>query len=186
MIGISLDETDALPVILEKFSALKEANQTVLTWTTTEEANASHFDIQRSGNGQTWNQIGSKLAVGNNRGSITYLTTDVSPLLGLNYYRLKMVDQDGSFSFSHIQHVEFENIGVTLYPNPAVDALYVKGLNTVIPIGISIINANGQVVLNSRYLSESGINVKKLPGGVYTVRVEQIGAILKTTRLIIE
>ncbi|MBP7643177.1 MAG: T9SS type A sorting domain-containing protein [Saprospiraceae bacterium] len=142
-----------LPITLMKFDA-KNVNETaILTWQSAEEVNASHFEIQRSqtvldGNerGQTLDNFNlqslGEVPVSGNRKEYSFV--DNRPLSGLNYYRLKMVDLDGSFSYSPIKAVEFKSLPVDVYPNPFQDNV-VFDLNGNYDL-IKIVNGAGSLV----------------------------------------
>lgn len=114
----------ALPVKLASFSVKKREAQAHLSWTTTEETNSSHFEIQRSADGRSWATLENVKAANESRVAAHYDAWDKSPLAGQNLYRLKMVDNDGSFAFSKIQTLTFDGPqSISFYPNPARDHL---------------------------------------------------------------
>jgi len=117
-----------LPVKLVSFSATPAENRTRLEWRTAEEENVSHFEIQRSTDASAWTALPANTpAVG--EGGHRYEAVDDSPLAGLAYYRLKMVDLDGTFAYSQIVSVDFSGKGnapVVLFPNPVADKLYIR------------------------------------------------------------
>jgi uncharacterized protein (DUF1919 family) len=85
-----------------------------------------------------------------------------------NLYRLKMTDRDGSFSFSRIQTLNFEN-EISFYPNPVKDLLKIKGA----AVGkVQLINNAGKVVFSSDHIPTEGIDMGsicwRLPGKSYT------------------
>jgi hypothetical protein len=120
-----------LPLELVSFTGEKDEETTLLSWQTATEVNVSHFVILRSTDEDSeWKEIGSVGAVGNSQHLISYDFVDDSPAQGNNYYRLKSVDLDGTFTLSHLVAVHFDlKIPLTVYPNPASvgEALNVKG-----------------------------------------------------------
>ena len=96
-----------LPLTLKSFSASQPtATTTKLNWTTSWEQNTLHFDIEASRNGADFGLIGRIAAAGNSSGDINYSFTHSNPYRNNTYYRLKMVDIDGRFTYSHIVRVE--------------------------------------------------------------------------------
>ena len=89
-----------LPVTLLDFSAKTIGKQIAINWQTSTELNTANFIIQRSTDGSTFTDIGTVKAIGS--GANSYSFTDKTPTNGINYYRLKSVDKDGSLSFSKI------------------------------------------------------------------------------------
>ena len=111
-----------LPINLVSFEAIKQIKKVLLQWTTTNEVNAGKYNVERSADGINYLNIGNVTA-NNNPGTNNYTLTDLKPLQGLNYYRLKIIDRDGSFRYSPIRKINFYNSGddITVYPNPAVN-----------------------------------------------------------------
>lgn len=99
---VNMPPSFPLPVKLTQFSAENYDNHIELNWATSEEIQADFFEIQRSTNGKTWTSAGQTTASGSEQGLTQYSFHDEGPGDGLIYYRLKMVDKDGSFAFSKI------------------------------------------------------------------------------------
>ncbi len=114
----------ALPVTLVSFTGKAVENAVVLQWATTEELNASHFEIQRSGDAKNFEPIGNVDAKGESKVLINYGLVDQTPLSGINYYRLKQIDKDGSYAFSRTISIQYDTrIKINVYPNPVTDVL---------------------------------------------------------------
>ncbi|MBL7741959.1 MAG: T9SS type A sorting domain-containing protein [Chitinophagaceae bacterium] len=114
----------ALPVTLMSFTGQWSADKTAihLNWATAREINTAKFIIQRSAdNGNTWNNIGTVNANGNSNFNQQYAFRDLYPS-SKNWYRLKIVDIDGEYSYSKVVILTTEKAEAayyTLYPNPA-------------------------------------------------------------------
>ncbi|ACT91771.1 BspA family leucine-rich repeat surface protein [Dyadobacter fermentans] len=160
--------SDGLPVTLVSFSGQKNSeNQHVLKWTTASEVDFDHFEIQRSADARRFETIGmvpGKLAATPN---VPAEYSFVDRATGsTSYYRLKMIDLDGSFAYSRI--ISIKNAGVqafvgSFYPNPAsgkvsidVDALE-SGQWTV-----SVVDASGKSLSTSTYYLQKGKNTLRL------------------------
>ncbi len=120
--------TQSLPVNLLSFEAVKQTKRVLLQWTTDNELNADKYIVERSADGITYTPIGNVSAY-NNGNKNNYSLTDLQPLPGLNFYRLKMTDVDGSFRYSPIRKINFDNTGddFTIYPNPVKgDKIYIS------------------------------------------------------------
>ncbi len=115
--------TNSLPVNLLTFEAIKQNKKVLLQWTTDNELNADKYVVERSVDGITYTSIGIVIAY-NNGNKNNYSFTDLQPFSGLNFYRLKMMDKDGSFKNSPVRKINFDNTGddVSVYPNPVVQA----------------------------------------------------------------
>ncbi len=173
---------EILPVSLTDFSAKKAGLASELTWTTKTEINNAYFIIERSADGSTFtslsDKINSKASNGNSSISLDYAYTDITPLKGINYYRLLQVDKDGSKKYSQILRVDFDGItGMRMYPNPVKNQLNISGyLAANADLQVKITDAGGRTVTTSKYKKQAGIwnvqiNVTSLLSGMYYVQV---------------
>ncbi|HQW83621.1 MAG TPA: S8 family serine peptidase [Ferruginibacter sp.] len=112
-----------LPITLLSFDAIKQINKVLLQWTTENELYADKYIVEKSTDGINYNSIGFVSAI-NNHSKNNYIQYDLHPFAGLNFYRLKMQDKDGSFSYSPIRTVNFNNADadISIYPNPVTNA----------------------------------------------------------------
>lgn len=165
-----------LPVRLVSFSATPLESRTRLEWRTAEEENASHFEIQRSPDAKSWTALPEDVpAVGT--GGHRYEAVDTSPLAGVNYYRLKMIDlaadgTDGTFAYSQIVSVDFAGAGnapVVLFPNPVTDKLYIKSGNRQFS-SVQLHSLLGTQVYTSAE-NQSVVDVAKLVPGMHWVTI---------------
>ncbi len=126
----SISALNALPVELTKFQAVQQNTQVYMQWETASERNTSYFEVERSINGFSFESIGQRSSAGNTTIARTYNYNDLDPKNGLNYYRLKIVDLDGSFEYSHIEVVKFDSApSMQLFPNPVKDVIHLKTNN---------------------------------------------------------
>ena len=115
--GIVGEPIVPLPVELLNFEArLYDQNRVDLFWTTFSEINSSEFVVERSKDGFDFREIGRVTAAGFSSNNIDYFLSDYDPENGINYYRLKSVDLDGSYSYSDIRSVRISNF-YTLIPS---------------------------------------------------------------------
>ncbi|MGG7663547.1 T9SS type A sorting domain-containing protein [Dyadobacter sp. BHUBP1] len=171
-----------LPVTLTRFTAAVESRTVLLNWSTTEEANSDHFEIERSQNGKQWSRIASVASQGDSRVLVNYSHVDASPLAGQNFYRLKMVDRDGTFAYSLIRRVSFQGEGgVAPYPNPVVDKILIRQYELVRQL--DIVNTSGRKVISNQPPSAAGIDVTKLPRGIYIVIMTLFDGTISTHKI---
>lgn len=154
-----------LPIELTAFDIQNtEGGKANLTWSTASERGASHFDIERSRDGKTFEKVGEVKAKGE---TANYAFTDSKAVSGTLYYRLKMVDFDGTTDYSKIVSVQAYGKGkVKIYPTVTADNLVVEGAKSV-----TIVNMMGQVVLQ-REMNSSVVSLQELPKGIYIVKGE--------------
>lgn len=92
----------ALPIELLYFDCYSIDNRIELRWSTSTETNSDRFEIEHSLTGVSWITIGTITAQGNSIQPYNYIYSDNIPQQGTNYYRLKMIDLDGSYTYSGI------------------------------------------------------------------------------------
>lgn len=162
-----------LPVRFLSFTAQGSDEKVLLNWKTTNERNTDHFDIQRSVDGTSFTTIGNVHASGNSNLVIPYAFDDAKPMHGLNYYRLKEIDLDGSVSYSQIVSVRFDkNVMVLIIPNPVKDVLNVQLITSEFTTA-SVFDASGKLVAKQNIRSANvQVNTSKLPKGWYLLKLE--------------
>jgi hypothetical protein len=168
------------PVKLSSFSVDIKDNTAALSWSVeNQDANSSHFEIERSANGKDFNQVAMVNATNNTKQSYSFNDNDPS-LSGSVYYRLKMVDKNGQFAYSDIKTVQFANTGfsVLVYPNP-IESVSKLRVNLEKPqvIKVSISNSTGNLVQHfeidgQRGMNEKSINLSTVPAGSYMIRIQ--------------
>jgi hypothetical protein len=100
-----------------------------------------------------------------------YTFVDKEILSGVQYYRLKMVDNDGSFAHSRVRSLSFDGNASSIYPNPTSDFLMFNASLSKTVKSVEIINANGNTVHKGTSVPASGINVSQLPEGLYLIKI---------------
>ena len=110
----------SFPVELLSFTAERAGSVVDLNWETASELNASHFVVERSADGLTFDSLLRTQAQGTTTDHHAYQAQDGSPLAGRSYYRLKQVDLDGTFSYSQVVEVMIDRNLIRAFPNPVV------------------------------------------------------------------
>lgn len=164
---------DPLPVTLVNFDAVKLENNTALSWSTSSETNSSHFEIQRSSESISWETIGSVDASKESSSIRKYTFNDISPMPGENLYRLKMIDNDGSFAYSRIKSLSFPTqiVEISFYPNPVTEKLFLDMKNPGEITKLQIYNTVGTLIYTSLTYNPDGIPVHGIPSGLYILRL---------------
>lgn len=112
----------SLPTKIGYFQLRKNGNRVDVEWSTGSEFNNDYFDIERSLDGQNFARIIRVKGAGTSSSGHQYHTIDSFPASGLNYYRLKQVNFDGSFDYSEILTETMQlSVSVSLFPNPVND-----------------------------------------------------------------
>lgn len=172
----------ALPLTLIHFKGKKQAAGILLDWATASEIQVNRFEIERSNDGSLYEKIGTIQAAGNSNTNKYYSFTDLLPFNTDNYYRLKMVDDDGKYSYSNV--VVFKGGQITnmlvdkIKPNPFRDVINIKlALQQPQQLTIQLVDMTGRVELSSNYAGKAGVNkivlnnLGNLSAGVYFIKI---------------
>ncbi|MCF0051744.1 T9SS type A sorting domain-containing protein [Dyadobacter sp. LJ53] len=179
-----------LPVTLVDFVAAQREDDIVLTWSTSFEANSDFFEIQHSTDGKNWLALGTVKSNGDSKIERTYSYVHERPLASVHYYRLRMVDNDGSYAFSRIRDIRVENnLSIAFHPNPVADLLTIEMPNAQQLDHIKIINKSGKVVYEAnktqfQQLRDNAISLKQLTAGIYVIQVRDQDGTLHSSKLI--
>jgi len=157
-----------LPLKLIVFNAQKQNSTVRLTWQTENESGLAGFDVERSGDGSSFTRITGVPAT-NGFSVNNYSANDNRPLHGMNYYRLKMTDRDGTTSYSYVQKVDFsKKYSVSILPNPAQDYIIITGADAFSKI--QIIDVTGKIVKQMNKAANNRYPLSGLTKGIYYVR----------------
>ncbi|WP_367390142.1 T9SS type A sorting domain-containing protein [Lewinella sp. LCG006] len=170
---VSIIGTTVLPVDIISFEANSQGTGILLEWVTSIEVDLKGFLIQRSTDVESWKDIGIVNSNGSNTTEkIKYTFTDKSPFFGNNYYRLKLVDKDQSFDFTHIIAATWTGSKRLIYPNPAKEYLTITPFENTSNCTYSIIDSKG-VLIETKQLNgdEQKINISHLNPGFYRIRL---------------
>jgi hypothetical protein len=171
--SITLPFSQTLSVNFVKLTAEKQQQSSLVSWQLADERNILQYEIERSENGRLFTKLGVVLK-GNN---VLYKFTDNAPLSGINYYRIKAVETDGSFKYSVIVKVSFTGkIDIEVYPNPVSENMVI-----VLPEALQrnnllfqMVNAAGAVVLSKQVKNASSqelLQVSALKSGYYILKI---------------
>ncbi len=173
-----------LPVVLRSFKVLGYKSYNTISWQTVSEINTIHFNIQRSTNGKDFSAIGKVAAKG--AGDYTYkdISTDNLRLSKL-YYRLEIVDKDGSKSYSEIRELSMDNGQLIISPNPAKDKVTITGTNIK---QVRLLDNTGKIVVVKEVSNKEAINmsITQLPKGLYMVQATYNDGSTKAEKLVVE
>jgi hypothetical protein len=149
------DYNQTLPLQLLDFTAKKKLNKDVLVeWKTAAEFNVNRFEIEVAKGNIAWQQnqfikAGTVYSNGNSTGQKVYQFTDIeNNKSGVRYYRLKIIDNDGSFTYSAIRPVVFgDEVSWQVYPNPSSGIFNLSyQLSDAETMTVKVYNVNGKIV----------------------------------------
>jgi hypothetical protein len=175
--------SNPLPLVLVSFSAICAGNYAVIEWKTGVESKLNDFLVQRSLDGQHWSTLGSVVAENAAEGT-SYSFKDVTPQADC-FYRLEIVNQDGSVSYSPVFHGGCSDIALPflVYPNPAVSQAVVQvSLRESVTGKLQVLTISGQPVYEAAWSLQPGLNQLVIPvsnwaPGSYILRLVLPGGI---------
>ena len=174
--GVGNAGTSTLPVSMLSFEGRKNNNVVDLNWKVAYENNNNRFEIETGKQVNNFYKIGYVSSYGNSSITQSYAYTDILPVKGVNYYRLKQVDNDGIFSYSRTIAVMFDEKGklIILFPNPAKDKLTINFSQPQQNISLRIISSDGKEIMKevvANIQRTYDVAVSKLIPGSYLVEV---------------
>jgi hypothetical protein len=161
-------------------TANKIGNAVHLKWTATSSENSSYFEVWRSANGITFDELtGTVPAHRTGSSLIDYEINDNFPFDNLNYYRVKHVDKNGNATWGNIASINMQqsNSVLSVYPNPVRSAFTLSYNSASLEmIGVRIFNTKGSVVYQCGFKAQKGVNQYAIPAGalskgVYVVQL---------------
>ena len=178
--SITSSQPAPLPVSLVSFEARRVGAAVALDWATASEQHNSHFVVERSLNGVSFQALGTVAGHGTSAAAHTYTFIDAQAVAGTAYYRLRQVDTDGTASFSPVvvvQGGEVAAASITAVPNPSAGQF---ALLTNLPASIqlrgTVVNMLGQNILAVNELVPAGaaslpLDLSAQPAGMYLVQL---------------
>jgi hypothetical protein len=180
-----MDKSTPLPVKMMEFTAQKAGNDVVLNWKVASETNVVRYEIELArGNAAAqsgqYQKIGEVASAGNSTGVRNYSFTDTeADKFGPRYYRLKIINSDGSFLYSPVRVVVFEEAKLwQVYPNPSAGEFFMQyQINAGVSMNASVYDSKGRLVktlqaAGSGQPQKIAINLKALAAGVYLLQVQ--------------
>jgi hypothetical protein len=171
-----------LPLKLLSFASVCTGNDMQLQWQTSNEQNSQKFSVERSDNGTSWQTIANVPAAGSSK-----YNYNISSLTAAGYYRLKMIDIDGSYTYSAVLPVKNacrlnNNFTWAVTPNPVrsfgnlqLDLANYTGSTS--PLKVKLTDMQGKTIMlgslniPSSVAYHTGLDLPALTAGVYIVNI---------------
>jgi cytochrome c peroxidase len=174
-----------VPIELMNFSGKLVNNKSVLSWQTASEIDNDFFTIEKSINGNNWENIGEIKGAGNSKNIQNYTFTDENTVENRQYYRLKQTDFNKRMTYSKVISVELNTHNspkITVFPNPTTHQVTVN-FDNLAPNSateLQLINASGQVVFakNKSVNNVEMIDLSAYPNGQYFVVIKSNGQVI--------
>ncbi len=183
------------PVTLLNFNGRIQNSITHLNWDVENEINFDHYEVERSIDGREFTTLGAVPAIGSSRITQRYHFEDFKlPAETYIFYRLKMIDIDGAYSYSQIIKLKRDKSAkdglITIAPNPFSDKIVLLYESTQQDeVRISLTDSKGSLMKQMSFQVEAGVNQlyvngASLAAGVYFVTIKDRSKIV--TRKVIK
>lgn len=173
---VKVELVDPSPVALEvkEFTVSKGAqNEALIRWTTTDEQDNTKYQVEKSADGKSFQAIATVDGKGSASFEHKYSYTDTKPFAGINFYRIKIIDESSIASYTAVKTITFakDAASTTLYPNPAQDLIVVTTAGNIAE-RIEIYDLTGKLLLEYKPTQDiTSLDINTLPGGTYLMRV---------------
>lgn len=152
------------PVTMTNFSARSKGNGVSLDWSTSQELSNNYFQVERSDDGNTnWSVLATVSGAGNSQVVNNYNAFDASPVSGINYYRLKQVDNDGKAVYSKTVTVKIslQKTSISLIANPFYSTLSVSFVSaTSESVTARLVDVTGKQIAIEKWSVYNGTSKK--------------------------
>ena len=176
--GTRLSAPLPLTLIFFKVSH-SDSHNNKISWSTSQENNTSLFIIERGRDGHNFSVIGQLPAAGNSNNPRNYNFIDSTPLKGINYYRLKIIDKDNKIKYSEIKSIKNTgSIEFRVFPNPVSNIInIVLNIEDAGTATIFITDESGKVVIKKLLNLLNGsnvytIDVNNITKGIYVIKLQ--------------
>ena len=180
----SAQSSNPVPITLLNFDAVAHGTGVMTTWVTATETNNDYFIIERSLDGQHFEQVGTRKGAGSSSTTLYYSMPYLNPLKGVSYYRLRQVDFDGKESKSQLVAVSFlEGNVLNVFPNPAQSEIQYR-FNSAGDgvVTFEIMDMLGKVFVSQQVNVNKGTNtsepldIRFMPQGVYFIQLKPVNS----------
>ncbi len=162
-----------LPLKLLYFTALADGNKVRLNWNVTNEQDMRVYEVEKSLTANGFSLLSTVNSL--QRTQALYTDYDPAPATGWNYYRLKMIDKTGNFSYSPVRAVKFDKgmEDIKIFPNPAVDILNIQLPSSYInKVTLQVYGSDGKFISSIKPISNMvELKVMPLASGTYFLQV---------------
>ncbi|MBN8699639.1 MAG: T9SS type A sorting domain-containing protein [Chitinophagales bacterium] len=176
---ININVLGVLPVVLTDFQAIKQGKSTLLKWTTASEFHTLNFEVEHSIDGLNFSRVSTLAARGSSNTPSHYEFVHHTPVIGTNYYRLKLVDLDGRTTVFPTKNVQFDAAymqPIVLLSNPVKNKSISFLANATGVLQINVYTLQGQEVIsetinNSVPGARHSVHLNYATPGVYILHV---------------
>lgn len=178
-----------LPVKFLGFTLTAQNNSVLVQWSTSEEVNASRYQVESSTDGINWTVAGSVAAAGNANNVNNYTFTDKSVSSKTTYYRVKEIDIDGKFDYTIIRSIQLQNANTGVNVIAAQGKVALQFATQVAgKVNVTIYSLSGQMISKQTLNAPIGqvvLNTNNSLKGNYVVTVQSEQNVLTSKQVIL-
>ena len=173
------------------FEAYRSEREVALQWLTNSGFKVNHFEVEHSSDGTNFSKVAQFVNKIWTDELEYHQTTDLNPVTGANYYRLKEVYLDGSFAYTDAQLVNFsiDLAAFSVFPTPAQDELFISLKNQSQKGTLTLVNQFGQIMKQIEVVGTESdlikINIAEMDKGLYFLNVNLTGQPNVTEKVLI-
>jgi len=177
---------NSLPIKLIYFTALPDGNRVRLNWEAANEQDTRTYEVEKSLNASSFTHLST--VASRQMSQSTYVDYDNAPVMGWNYYRLKIIDKSGSFTYSPVRAVKFSKgmEEVKIFPVPATDVLNVQLPSSYVnTVNLQLLGIDGKFISTLKpSVNNVRINVSGLASGTYVIRMVKASGEIENYRFV--
>ena len=191
-LGIFSNVSGVLPIELLHFEALIKAQQVELNWVTASERDINVYVIERLSDSYNWFEIGRVKSNNEHNYKQNYKFIDVSPLNGISYYRLKIKEVNGLYTYSPTRVIELKTSlpSINIYPNPSQAYFFITSSDEISNLKYQVYDVIGkQIQLNAEVVNANQLKLStaSLAKGLYFISIQNLSnEFVFKTKIIVE
>lgn len=174
----------ALPLKWHSMSAFRQNASVIIKWSTEQEQNVSHFDVERSIDGIHWSIAIAGIPAGNTSSVQYYEESDMPNFSGNIYYRVRQTDFDKRETISSTIRVVADKASLVVSPNPASSYFTLSGIDFTTINRVELFNNNG-LLLKTWNSKEAQYRLPVLAAGSYVVRIQSKDGTVVSKQLLV-
>jgi Secretion system C-terminal sorting domain len=168
--NVKLSGLQALPVEMSNFSVQCTGKEHLIEWITAYEEDVESFMVER---GKTANQF-EQISTVKPMGAGGYTFTDANPFNGTTYYRLKVMDKDGQYTYSKVASASINNSKWRIYPTVTESYIVLEKQSENENVTVNVFDISGRTVLTQLVRGEETnvqLDLNNLTKGVYFIKI---------------
>lgn len=177
---------NALPLQLLYFTAIGDGNKVRLNWEVANEQDIRTYELEKSLTATNFVHLST--VTSRQQTQSDYTDYDYAPALGWNYYRIKIIDRSGNFTYSPVRAVKFDKglEEIKIFPNPATDWLHIQLPSSYVNnVSLQVYGIDGKLISSMKPTSNTvQLNVLPLPASTYILQIIKTDGSSKAYRFV--